>query len=245
MWHAHGHQCHLPAGINSPGNIVTSHYQYMDDLLALEAMSTSHGPQCFIPATPLSYLAWQGASQFVDYILAGIRTGVHIGADRSHIIRRARGGNLPSVRELPSLVDQHTSEERSAGRFLGPLPLHLASACQISPISLIPKPHQPGKWRLIFDLSSPEGGSVNDAIAVDHCHMHYASVLDAAEVVRQLGQGTLLTKIDLHHTYRIVPVHSDEHSLQGMQWRDDTFIDTALPFGLRLAPRFFLLSQMH
>jgi hypothetical protein len=107
------------------------------------------------------------------------------------------------------------------------------------PIGLIPKPHQPGKWRLIFDLSSPEGGSVNDAIAVDHCHMHYASVLDAAEVVRQLGQGTLLTKIDLHHTYRIVPVHSDEHSLQGMQWRDDTFIDTALPFGLWSAPKIF------
>ena len=138
MWHTHGHQCRLPAGVNSPGNIVAGHYQYMDDLLALEATATGHGPRCFIPATPLSYLAWQGAleghpdSQFVEYILAGIRTGVHIGADRSHIIRRARGGNLPSVRELPLLVDQHTSEERSAGRLLGPLPLYLASRCQLA-----------------------------------------------------------------------------------------------------------------
>jgi hypothetical protein len=104
---------------------------------------------------------------------------------------------------------------------------------------VIPKPHQPGKWRLIVDLSSPEGGSVNDAIAVDHCHMHYASVLDAAAVVRQLGQGTLLAKIDLHHAYRIVPVHSDDHSLLGMQWKDGTFIDTELPFGLRSAPKIF------
>ena len=107
------------------------------------------------------------------------------------------------------------------------------------PIGLIPKPHQPGKWRLIVDLSSPEGGGVNDAIAVDHCHMHNASVLDAAAVVRQLGQGTLLAKIDLHHAYRIVPVHSDYHSLLGMQWRDGTFVDTAFPFGLRSAPKIF------
>ena len=220
----------------------------MDDLLALEATATGHGPRCFIPATQLSFLAWQGAleghpdSQFVEYILAGIRAGVHIGADRSHIIRRARGGNLPSVRELPLLVDQHTSEERSAGRLLGPLPLHLASRCQISPIGLIPKPHQPGKWRLIVDLSSPEGGSVNDAIAVDHCHMHYASVLDAAAVVRQLGQGTLLASITPIGLCLSIQTITPCWACSGEMANSLT---QHFRLGCGQPPRFFLLSQMH
>ena len=34
----------------------------------------------------------------------------------------------------------------------------------ISPFGVIPKGHTPGKWRLIVDLSSPKGGSVNDGI---------------------------------------------------------------------------------
>ena len=69
--------------------------------------------------------------------------------------------------------------------------------------------------------------------------MHYASVLDAAAVVRQLGPGTLLAKIDLHHAFRILPVHADDHPLLDIQWGADTFVDTALPFGLRLAPNIF------
>ena len=89
---------------------------------------------------------------FVDYILSGICNGVHIGVDRTLRLHRARSGNLPSVREHPSLLDHHISE-RAAGRLLGPLPAQLASGCQISPIGLIPKPHQPEKWRQIVELS--------------------------------------------------------------------------------------------
>ena len=78
------------------------------------------------------------------------------------------------------------------------------------PRNIFPKPHQPGKWRLIVDLSSPHGHSVNDAIEADFCHMHYSSVLEAAELIRQLGPGTLLAKVDLHQAYRILPVHADD-----------------------------------
>ena len=65
-----------------------------------------------------------------------------------------------------------------------------------------------------MDLSSLPGYSVNEAIPVDICHMHYASVADAA---RLLGAGTLLAKIDLQNAYRIVPVHQDDHHLLGLR----------------------------
>ena len=118
-------------GVNTPGGIVEGRYQYMADLLALEATATGCGPRCFIPATPLSYTAWQKAlaghpdSQFVDYILSGVLSGVHIGVDQTARLAKSRGGNLPSVRDWPALVDQHIAAERTAGRLLGPIPPHL------------------------------------------------------------------------------------------------------------------------
>ena len=136
------------------------------------------------------------------------------------------------------------SAERVVGRVLGPLPAHLASLTQTSPIGLIPKPHQPGKRRLVVDLSSPPGYSVNDAIPLDICHMCYASVADAARLIRQLGAGTQLAKVDLQNAYWLVPVHLDDHQLQGLRWDKEMYIDTVLPFGFRLAPKFYQLWSM-
>ena len=80
-------------------------------------------------------------------------------------------GNLPSVRQHSQLVVEHLATEREEERIFTPLPLHLAEHCHVSLIGLILKPHQPGKWRVIVDLSSPHGASVNDAVSVDYCHM--------------------------------------------------------------------------
>ena len=45
---------------------------------------------------------------------------------------------------------------------------------------MIPKQHQPGKWRLIVDLSHPKGASMNDGIEADLCSLSYVSIDDAA-----------------------------------------------------------------
>ena len=39
--------------------------------------------------------------------------------------------------------------------------------------------------------------------------------------------------------YHIVPVHPEDRQFLGMQWKGKLFIDTALPFGLRSAPKLF------
>ena len=66
--------------------------------------------------------------------------------------------------------------------------------------------------------------------------MRYASVLDAVDLIRQLGRGT---QLDLKNAYRMVPMRPDDHQLLGIRWGQDIFIDTALPFGLRSAPKIF------
>ena len=63
---------------------------------------------------------------------------------------------------------------------------------QINRFGVIPKPHQPGKWRLIVDLSYSEGGSVNDGIPPELCSLRYPSVDNAVRVILALGMGTKL-----------------------------------------------------
>ena len=151
--------------------------------------------------------------------------------------------DMKSSQEQKHLIRQHVQEEIFIGHLLGPLPDHLAGLCHSRPVRLIPKLHQPGKWRLIVYLSSPCGSSVNDAIDPGICSLSYASVDNAVCRTWQLGRGTMLAKVDLRKAYRMVPVHPDDHALLGMRIGRDTFIDTVLPFGLRSAPNFFLGSS--
>ncbi|KAL5477819.1 hypothetical protein EMCRGX_G024667 [Ephydatia muelleri] len=48
-----------------------------------------------------------------------------------------------------------------------------------------------------------------------------------------------MAKLDIKSAYRIVTVHPDDCPLLGMEWEGKLYIDTALPFGLRSAPKIF------
>ena len=70
--------------------------------------------------------------------------------------------NMRSASEHPEPIDAYVESELSSGRMI-----KVAAdspGLRISRFGVIPKPHQPGKWRLITDLSSPKGGSVNDGV---------------------------------------------------------------------------------
>ena len=102
---------------------------------------------------------------------------------------------------------------------------------------MIPKSN--GKWRLIVDLSYPDGGSVNEGIDKSLTGMVYLSVVDAAQVLLRLGKGALLAKVDVASTYRIIPDHPEDRMLLGMSWEDKVYVDKQLPFGLSSAPVIF------
>ena len=147
---------------------------------------------------------------------------------------------MRSATEHPEPIDRYLQEELRAGRVIrlnggeeG------VSGIHVSRFGVIPKPHQPGKWRLITDLSSPKGSSVNDGVAPALCSVSYASVDDAVRCIASLGRGALLAKFDIASAYRAVPVHPEDRRLLGMKWRGDVFVDGALPFGLRSAPKIF------
>ena len=73
---------------------------------------------------------------------------------------------MHSALEKPDVIQEYLEKEVARGRVVGPIDPDLAPPyTQISPFGVIPKSSQPGKWRLIVDLSSPEGKSVNDGTA--------------------------------------------------------------------------------
>ena len=197
-------------------------------------------------ATPLLWRAWAEElrphpdRKYTGLIVDGIRDGFRIGFDYANQSPVSAAGNLSSARQYPQPVEQYLARETGAGRVRAlPAEGALSGKVHISRCGVIPKPHQPGKWRLIVDLSSPKGTSVNDGIAPSLCSVSYASVEDAISAVMRLGQGSKLAKFDLENAYRLIPVHPDDRPLLGIRWKGVTYIDGALPFGLRSAPKLF------
>ena len=110
---------------------------------------------------------------------------------------------MRSAITYPQPVSDFIQIEVQAGRIIGPL--RDIPQVHVSWFGVIPKQGQPGKWRLILDLSSPHDYSINDSIASDLCSIKYATVDNAVQKILQLGRNTLLAKIDIEHAYRNIP----------------------------------------
>ena len=52
-----------------------------------------------------------------------------------------------------------------------------------------------------------------------HVHSSYASLDDAVAMIRLMGRGTKLVKVDLKDAYRIIPVHPSDYSVLGIAWK--------------------------
>jgi len=175
---------------------------------------------------------------FADYIVRGLEQGFHVGFKRGGRLQSCKK-NMLSASEHPEMVQKYLQEECQMGRVLGPFDLGELPGVHVSKFGVIPKSNQPGKWRLILDLSSPNGASVNDGIQKELCSLQYVKVDEVVEAILTLGRGTELAKIDIKSAYRIVPVHPEDRPLLGMRWQGKIYVDATLPFGLRSAPKIF------
>ena len=98
---------------------------------------------------------------------------------------------MPSSCVEPELCRGPPSCDRRAecvaGRVLGPFNPH------DFPFGVVPKGRF-GNWRLIVDLSSPHGDSVNEGIPESWCSLSYVSVQDTAQTIRRFGRGSLMAR---------------------------------------------------
>lgn len=154
--------------------------------------------------------------------------------------------NLSSCLEYPEVVDRSIRKELEAGRIMGPLVSLPFSVFQINPVGLVPKKVK-GEFRMITNLSSPKGSSINDGIVEEFVHVSYGSLEEAIRLICQCGPSPFLAKLDIKHAYRIIPIQPAQYNLLCFRWKGEFFVDRCLPMGARSSAYIFemLSSAIH
>ena len=160
-------------------------------------------------ANPLRLEEWTKELQshpdqrFIGYILRGIDQGFRVRFNGKLVKLKSR---MPSAGEHPEVVCKYLQEEVARGcvALLSETTTERV-IIHTSPFGVIPKKSRPNKWRLILDLSSPNGHSMNDGVEKELTSLSYVSVDDVVSQVRQLDQGMMIAKMDVKSAYQNIP----------------------------------------
>ena len=174
-------------------------------------------------------------SNFVQFLLHGFTFGFDIGFRGE--LTRGQQRNLLSARNNPTAVSAAIQKELDRGHTSGPFESLPFTVLHCSPLGAVPK--KDGTHRIILDLSSPRGMAINEGISPEQFSVRYSSFDDAVDMVRSLGPGSYMAKLDIQHAFRLCPVRPEDWVHLGYCWLDKYFVDTRLPFGSRSSPFIF------
>jgi hypothetical protein len=127
--------------------------------------------------------------------------------------------NSPSIEQHVDAFWDIVRIEFTKGRYLGPFSqAELERAIgpfQTSPLSLVPKPGKPGKFRLIQNLSFPHSpsrgiSSINSAIDSDLYPCTYGTFRATCILILSLPPGSQGATRDVAEAYRTIPLHSSQ-----------------------------------
>ena len=163
-----------------------------------------------------------------DFMVEGFSNGFSLGVQENCPLSKTEVRLRPANTALLAKL----KEEQKHNRIIGPFAIPPLHDMIISPLYVIPKPCGT-KHRLIFNLSSPQGNSVNDFIKEENKSVHYCSVEDVAKsmVARQPVGNVWLAKVDLADAYRIVPIRTQDWKFLGICVQGEFYIDRMLPMG--------------
>jgi Reverse transcriptase (RNA-dependent DNA polymerase) len=128
-------------------------------------------------------------------------------------------------------VSQDMANEVRLARIAGPFDTPPFSHYRCSPIKTTPKKGSTVKYRIIHHLSYPHGRSVNTSTADWPCPL--ARFSQAVDIVRRLGRGCYMAKVDVQAAYRAIPIRPADWPMLGMYWQGRYYFHRTLPFGLR------------
>ena len=194
-----------------------------------------------VPPSPVNiprlaqHLHYHPNRSFVDYLINGFCDGFDIGY--SGPITQGVDKNLKSARDNVQLVTSAVEKEVSRGHTLGPFNTPPFSVSHISPLGAVPK--KDGSKRLILDLSSPSGSSINDGISHDEFSVKYSHFDDAINMIREIGGTPYMAKIDIKHAFRLCPVRPSDFPLLCFKWLGLYYVDCRLSMGSRSSPYIF------
>ena len=121
----------------------------------------------------------------VSYVISGFSEGFDIGFTGA--ISDSRPRNLFSALRNAPAVSAAIAKELSRGHTSGPFCFPPLAPFHCSPLGAVPK--KDGTFRIILDLSSPRGESVNEGISREEYSVTYSRFDDAVSLVRSLGSS--------------------------------------------------------
>ena len=158
--------------------------------------------------------------------------GVDIGFCGSRAGRRdAR--NFADTTEEKAAITADLASEAALSHIAGPYAQPPFQHYTCSPLKTVPKKGNAAKHRIIHHLSYPHGRSINTFTAEWPCPL--AGFDHAVHIVRRLGKGCYMAKVDVKAAYCCIPVRPADWPLLGMRWQGMYYFHRTLPFGLRSA----------
>ncbi len=151
--------------------------------------------------------------------------------------------NHSSVSLYSTHFNSIVNDELTKGRYLGPLSRseveQIVGPFQSSPLSIIPKPGKPGKFRLIQNLSfphSPRNGisSINSAIDSSLFPCTWGTFATISFIIFNLPTNSQAAVHDVKEAYRTIPVRPSQWAglVVRLEGSDRFAIDTRNCFGL-------------
>lgn len=139
--------------------------------------------------------------------------------------------NFVDSAEQGAAITADLATEVALGHIAGPFTSVPWQHFRCSPLKTAPKKGSTNKFRIIHHLSHPHGRSVNTATLDWPCYLSRFD--DAASIVRRLGRGCYMSKVDIKAAYRCVPVRPADWPVLGMFWDGSYYFHKTLPFGLK------------
>ncbi len=166
------------------------------------------------------------------WILDGLKHGFKVFLDPT-LLQISQGvvpPNHASVLRAPQVVTEYFAREVSLGRVLE-LPRQDCGQVFYSPMGLVPK--SSGGYRLIMDLSYPDGG-LNQAIV--NPTFSLKTFDRVVKSILALGPGCVIAKCDGKAAFRQIWLHPSVRRYFAFTWQGKVYIDLVLPMGLGSSP---------
>ena len=164
-----------------------------------------------------------------NVLINGFKFGFRLGSNNQNY-SKCIPNNHKSVNKEQTIVSNKILKEIRLMRYLGPFDIIPFDNFVISPLGLVPK-KEPNSFRLIHDLSFPEGFSVNSHIPPEASSVQYQNIETAIALVKANGNKCLMAKADIEDAFRQIPIHPLDRHLLGLSCKNQFYFDACLPFG--------------
>lgn len=154
---------------------------------------------------------------FVNMLLDMIRHGAEIGFTSPHHVRYTPNAFSACIHS--DILSVAINKEVTLGHTAGPFRRPPFDNFTVSSLGVRPK--KSGGHRIILDLSRPDGDSVNDFIDKKTFSLSFCSVDNAVTLITRAGNGALLSKLDIKHAFRRIPVKLADWHLLGYKVKNE------------------------